>query len=317
MAVGWITPVDITPGVASSWEDVDVSGSVPAGASGVILHVVNAGGTNYSVGWRANASTDGRTNAVLDSTHLWVGIGVDGNRVLELYVGSTTDIVVWLVGYFTSADAVFFTNGVDKSLVSTGSWLDVDISGDTGGDTALGAVLEIVEPFNVKTYGVRRKGSTDDRVGVFSYHSAAVIGVDANEVFEGQVDNTFTDFYLVGYITADAVFITNATDLSLGSTGSWIDLAALPPGATGGLFDVYSTSQHTVYGLRENGTAENIVEKAENHQWGMVECGVLRLVEGYINATNLGFFLVGYTTGAVAGLVIPVAMRTYRNRRVA
>jgi len=146
----FIDPVEITPGSAGAWIDIDVSSYVPAGATGVVLHFVNTHASNYYyIGQRKNGSTDNRYGQLFSDCHTWSAIGIDANRVLEAYVGNTTSIDIYIVGYYTS-DAVFNTNAVDKSLSNTGAWYDIDISGDTGADTATGAILEI-------------KGSTSNR----------------------------------------------------------------------------------------------------------------------------------------------------------
>lgn len=315
MAITWITPVEVTPGTPNAWIDVDVSGSVPAGATGVILHITTASVQYYGV--RKNGSTDDRAlNTPYSRLHLWAAIGVDANRILEAYVGNTTDVDIWLVGYFGS-DSVFFTNAVDKSLGSTGSWLDIDISADTGGDTAIGAIFEAIGP--PATFGFRKNGSSDDRGSLFIWrHVWSVIGVDGSEICEGKISDLSVDFFLVGYIKSDATFNINATDLSLASTGAWTDLTALPGGATGGFIECCEPGYNRSFGLRKNGSSENIyLEMGCQHTWGLVECDASQIIEGEISATDMDFFLVGYATAAAGGgLSIPVAERIYRNRRV-
>ena len=293
MAITWITPSEITPGTANAWTDADVSGSVPSGATGVILHIhVTA---IEETGWRKNGSSDNRKPTNYTGSHFWCACGVDASRILELYVGSITTVNVYLVGYFTS-DSVFFTNALDKSLAGVGSWLDIDISSDTGGDTAIGAIWEVIQTNYDLNWGFRKNGSSDNRVLDTDRHGAAIIGVDGSEICEGQISSVNVDFFLTGYVKSNSTFNTNATDLSLGSTGSWIDLSALPAGATGGFIEVVTTSYSQNYGLRENGSAENIVAGAagEQHAWGLVEADGSRLIEGEISSNNVDFFLVGY-----------------------
>lgn len=296
----WITPVEIAPSTSGSWQVVDVSGSVPSGGTGVILHIHNHSGSAQAVGWKKNDSTDDRKNSMYAGgtpTHLWCAIGVDGDRKLELYVGTTTDLDVWLVGYF-SADAVFFDEGIDKSLGSSGSWLDIDISSDTGGDTAIGAIFEVHPAPANRSWGFRMDESSDDRTYDVDSHGAAIIGVDGSEICEGKISNTSVDFFLVGYIKSGATFLLNATDLSLGSTGSWLDLSALPSGATGGFIEVKSGNYGQGFGLREDGSSEDIKGgcAGEQHAWGMVKADGSRIIEGYISSTSVDFFLVGYPT---------------------
>ncbi len=297
-AVGWITPIEVTPSTAATWVDVDVSSYVSSNATGVMLHFVNNSNVvDRTVGYRKNGSTDTLTGDVKTLSHMWAAIGVDSNKILEIYVADTTDVDVYLVGYFEN-DAVFFTNSVDKSLAVASVWTDIDISTDTGTDTALAAILTVEGSGSYRWYGLRKNGSTDDYQGpaadVFEINSA-IIGVDANEIFEGIIENTDVDFHLVGYIVSDVTMNTNATDLSLSTTDAWLDLNTLPSGATGAFIEVWNGAYG--WGLRKNGSTENIY-RLNRHAWGFIEADTSQIVEGYISNTVEDFFLTGYTTAA-------------------
>jgi hypothetical protein len=296
----FITPVEITPGSAGSWQDVDVSSYVPSGATGVVLHIVNKETTiSIYAGYRKNGSTDAYKYQN-KSSHFWTAVGVDGSRILELYIGDTTYIDVYLVGYYTS-DAVFFTNNVDKSISATLAWTDIDISSNTGTDTAIGAIVKIIcTNTSIYTFGLRKNGSSDNRVKELYYQTADIIGVDGSEILEGYISNTYVDFYLLGYIISDSTFNTNATDVSLSSTGAWTDLSALPSGAIGGYIEATRTPYS--FGLRKKGTSESIYY-APNYGLccAIVEADSSRIIEGKISSTTLDFFLVGYPTAVASG----------------
>jgi len=287
-----ITPTEVTPGTASAWIDVDVSGSVPANATGVVLHIVNTHpASGEYVGVRKNGSTDDRHSDFTPAAHFWAAIGVDANRVFEAYVQSTTSIDIYLVGY-TMSGVTFKTNADDKSLGTTGSWQDIDCS--TEAPNAIGLIFEgyATSGYNV---GLRKNGSTDNRTGTNYRRLWAIIGCDASHICEGYISNTAYDFFLVGYITDGATFNTNATDVSLGSTGSWQDLTALPSGANMGFIEAHSTSADD-YGLRKNGSSEEIYQRLIFHYCGIVECDASQLIEGKIENTAIDFFVVGYST---------------------
>lgn len=307
MAITWLTPSDLGITTTGSWTDVDVSASVPAGATGVILHIVNNSSSDAASGFRKNGSTDDRYSNVYAGGHFWAAIGVDSSRIFEAYIGST-DIDFYLVGYFSS-DAVFFTNATDKSLSSTSTWTDIDISSDTGTDTALAAIWEVRNGgASNGNYGFRKNGSTDTLtraiMSASNAHCAAIIGVDESEICEGYAGNTNIDFFLVGYIIANVTMNTNATNLSLSTTGAWTDLSALSSGATGGFINVNPTGTGTYYyGFRKNGSSEDIYKGLKNHYFAMVECDTSQLIEGKIGNTDIDFYLVGYATAASGGAV--------------
>lgn len=296
----FITPVEITPGIAGSWQDVDVSAHIPAGSTGVLLHVVKTyDPLAYDFGLRKKGSADNRINSIYGTDHFWAAIGVNASRIFQCYLGHATRIDVYLVGYF-GAEAVFFDNAVDKSLATTDPWQNIDISANTGADTAVGAIFEVATS-STADWGLRKNGSTDNRLEGTRLHCWAIIGLDASELCQGQIGNTGTDFWLVGYIKGNATFITNATDISMGGTGVWADLAALPAGATGAIIEVLSWggSGYTYYyGLRENGSAEDLYYRnvGQGHGFAFVEADAAGLIEGKISNANVDFYLVGYFT---------------------
>lgn len=303
--ITWITPVDIDPAATATWTDADVTAHVGAGVTGIIVHVYRSDASSAGLDWgiRQNGSTDARINEWFGSNtgNLWTAIGIDGGDICEIYTEVHASFEFWLVGWFGS-DATFNLNADDISLGTTGSWLDIDIATLTGGETAIAAIIEIVSSANSMTFGLRMNGSTDNRLQETRRHGWAVIGVDGSEILEGQISDVGCDFFLVGWIITDVTMNTNATDLSLGTTGSWLDLSALPAGATGGFIEVVTTNFGNDFGLRLNGSTENLLGGAAGlqHSWGLVEADGSQIIEGQISSLSADFFLVGYSTAAAA-----------------
>lgn len=298
MGAIFITPVEVTPGAALAWTDVDVSSYIASGATGVILHIRASTDTAYAFGVRKNGSSDARIDSrTWNASHDWCAIGVDASRIFEAYVGSTTALDIWLVGYF-DADAVFFTNAPDKSLGTTDAWTDIDISSDTGTDIALAAFFECVSNDGPWNYGFRKNGSSDERYKYTSLHWFATIGVDGSEICEGKTQSTNQNCFLTGYMKAGITANTNATNLSLASTGAYYDLSALPAGAIGGIIEVIGTSNYN-YALRKKGSSEDIYLGDQRHCWGLVECDASQLIEGKIENVDVDFFLTGYFAGSI------------------
>jgi len=297
-----ITPVEVTPGTASAWTDVDVSAYVPAGATGVVLHIVNKNaGSGLSIGVRKNGSTDNRYDGIYQFNHEWAAVGIDANRILEAYVGSITDIDIWLVGYTTSG-VTFFTNAYDKSLSTTSAWTDIDCSAVA--PNAIGLIFEANGPGYGQ--GIRKNGSSDNRHLQPYSHIWYIIGCDASQIVEGWIDNAVIDFFLVGYITDGCVFNTNAPDVSLGTAGSWLDLTALPANSVMGFIEVYSNTVDSGYGLRKNGSAEDIFgDICYGTLRGIVECDASQIIEGKVESLSTDFFVLGYATSTSAQTLLP------------
>lgn len=188
-----------------------------------MLHIVASNTVTTRVGVRKKGSSDDHYNSLMG--HYWSCIGVDENRVFQAKIQNAAYDQIWLVGYFGS-EATFLTNAVAKSVAlgEIDTWIDWDLSGTLPNGT-LGVFLTLSSAS--VSQGVRKNGSTDDRHTAPLHESSwAMIGVDENRILELWAHATSQVFYLNGYLTAGVIFNTNAPDLSLGSTGSWDDLAA-------------------------------------------------------------------------------------------
>lgn len=293
----FITPVEVTPGTADSWENVDVSSYVPSGSTGVMLHIVNTDITKHAIGLRKNGSTDDRTD-VIGLLHCWALIGVDANRVFEAYIGDTSKIDIYLVGY-TDSNVTFFTNAYDKTPAGYG-WQDMDVSSEC--PNAVGVIMETTESAGqLRGCGARKNGSTDDRdmSSASHYCFGIIIGCDGSQITEVRC-TTNRKYYVVGYVTGnDVVFNTNAIDISLASVAgyTWQDLPAVQHRSPAGAFIevILDPGPEHSYGLRKDGSSEDIKKSVWLHAWATVETSI-REVEGYIGDTDIDFFLVGYPT---------------------
>jgi len=297
----FITPTDITPGTTGAWVDVDVSSYVSAAATGIVLRFIknDTSSTSRAIGCRKNGSTDNRTNVLCYTPaghNVYMAVGVDANKIVEIYVGANVNVQI--VAYFED-DAVFFTNGIDKSLDTVDTWIDIDISGDTGADTAIAAIFENIGGSVDHHGGQRNNGSTDGLNGDPGAHAGCIIGVDENEICEGKIDNTDVDFFLLGYIKSDSIFYVNRVEYGVGVTETWTDTSPLPSGAEGGYFQAGGNNR----GIRKNGSTEDYHDGAY-HSMGCitVECDANKIVELWVKYTYFKFYLVGYPGKKVISL---------------
>ncbi len=297
------TPVNITPSTASSWEDVNVSAYVPSGATGVILEVQGDGASNRNFGVRKNGSTDAwmpTLNNLVSTQQQHYMIGVDANLILEVYTAGTA-VKTWLVGY-TMDGVTFRTNAANKSLSTAGSYQDIDISLDTGADTAIGAIFIVKNTVGTShNYALRKNGSTDNRyLNVIANTTlGAMIGVDGSEICEMEIANTAVDAYLVGYVTAGAVFFTNAINKSTATVGSYVDVDITSDigsdDANGAIVEWVTTDNSTRnWALRRNGaTYDNYL--GSRHLFGITAIDSGDVFEQKISSAVMDLYLVGYT----------------------
>jgi hypothetical protein len=281
-----------------------------------MLHWVNVSSSGYgSNGARKPGSTDANLFRINLATHTWLAIGCT-SQTIDLYIDHLTNIDVYLVGYFTD-ETVFFTNPFadhDKSLADFDAWTDIDISADTGADTAIAGIFLVqnIDATTGRLWGLQHNDSTDDDTGSLSTSGGfgcVIIGVDGSEICEGYADTADVNFYLLGYIKSGATFITNPVadgNYSLANT-DFQDLTALPAGAIGGFFRVDCGTSVLSYTLEKNGTAEGLYYDTMRSAGAFVECDANRIIDGQIESTSVDFFLTGYATAAAGGATASVS----------
>lgn len=316
----FVEPVEITPATINAWVDVDCSAHIPPTATGIIFHVVNKALTNQACGWRKNGSTDNRTATahqinVDEDAQFWACVGVDSARIAEFYIGNATDIDIFLVGYYTT-DATFLDNAIDKTPGTTGSYQTVNVSADTGAQTAIAAIFDVAGDSAAAsaTMAYRMTGSTDDIVRESINHLQIIVPLDGAETCQVKIADLTNKLWLMGWITSHFVTTTNRVDMSLATTGAWTDLAALPSDAIGVVMHCADTANAERYGLRKKGSTENLTyEMSTRHATAIVECNSAQLVEGYASAVGVDFFRIGYFQAVSSG--VPVKAQYYAQSR--
>jgi len=282
-------PVDVTHAVDAVWTEIDVSAQIPAGATGVILHVVNNNVAALDYGLRKKGSGDDHANRDTGPfEHFWAAIGVDGSRIFEAYLEIAADFELWLVGY-TMAGVTFFDNGVHQDGPGA-LWADWDLSVSCPG--AVGVILELTG--RSISYGAQCKGSGDNRTAKGN-HYFAIVKCDASQVIEIYGSAVFIDFWCVGYITDGVTLFTDLPDYSLGVTGIYVDMdiSGDCPNSVMAFIQVYDTGTGFVYALKKKGSAEDLVHDAWGLLEGFVEVDAAHILEGKIVNVATDFFLTG------------------------
>ncbi len=305
-----VTNVALAHTANGAYGDVNVSGLIPATATGVVLEVMSSTGTPRLFAIRKNGSADDRYQSV---THCWITIGLDANKIFEVKEVAGGDIQIYLIGYTYGTGITLNTNANDISLAGFGAWTDIDVSAIT----PAGTVGIIVEVQNLTgggglTCGLRKNGSADARTNAITDggHFWAYIGVDDARILEGWAQATNVNFYLVGYVTSGATFLTNAIDKSLGVAAAWTDIdcsANVTAGTNFVIMEMIAGGGGAV-GLRSNSSTEDRYQNyADQHGWAVVNCDNSQIVEGKINAVTLDWFLVGYFTSGISTVAASVS----------
>ena len=298
------TPVQLTGLVTGSWQDKDVSAYIPAGATGVIIHAVNLDDISRGIGFRKKGSTDNRTQAFANSGsthgHMWVAVGINESRIFQYYIFSTNE-VLYLVGY-TATGVTFHDNAYDKTPPALTGWQTVSCAAEAPG--AIGLIFEKYADVGAILQGERKTGSTDSPNQYSDYHVWAIIGCDGSQQVDLYKDNTQIHYFLIGYVTSGAIFLTNAVNKSPAAEGSYVvtDCSASAPSAVM-LFFRIRDSNIKAWAIRKNGSTEDIYVAYSRQAFAMVACDSAIKVEiktvWVLTAPN-GVYLVGYATWAGA-----------------
>lgn len=310
---------DKTPGTTGAFVDVDVSGDIPSGSTGVIVEIANTGGATNSGAVRKNGSTDGQTyHNIATNSHIYALIGVDTNRIFEAYIN--TSVQIWLVGY-TSDGTDFLLNKVDKNVTTLTTWVDVDASADIPSD-ANGVIVELWNSTATLDLegAIRNNGSTDNwgqRIIPNTFYIHALCGVDASRLFEAYIGGTDLKVSIVGYTKSPVVWKTNADDISIGVAATWTDVdvtTQTTADADGAIIETINTSATTKKGgqVRKGGSTDNRVAAIYIPKTGHILMAVGtdtgQVLQGYLESTAVDFKLLGYAKPGVTQKTVTDAL---------
>lgn len=304
----YVTPVELYVSGSDNWVTVSrtpspiqyLSNLLPSNTVGVFLYYY-VGEANRDFGFRKPGSTDDRSTYSISSLHqCYATVGVDASNNFEAYFDKQSVQEVWLIGYVTDDDAVFFTNAYNKTPTVFSDWIDVDLS--TECPSAIGIIFEYTRSAGY-FLGVRKNGSSDARTRAGSGHGYGIIGCDGGQVIEcydlehlGEA----TELFIIGYITSGMTFNTNAVDISLTIAGAYtdIDLSAY---TSASLVVIELDGGSYKLGLRPDGSSWDEYEHT-SEGWAFVGVPASGIIEGKIESTSLDFYLTGY---AASGNIFP------------
>ena len=110
-----ITPSDQTPVTTGSYQSVDITslvGSDAGSVEAVHCRVYNSDIGIQSVGVRATGSTDDEYDAIAIGDWQDWSVKVDSSDTFEVHI-SSTNVLIFVMGYSTTSEAEFKVNGVD------------------------------------------------------------------------------------------------------------------------------------------------------------------------------------------------------------
>ena len=287
--------VDKSIGTTGAWTDIDLSNDIPENATGAIFYVVNDSLSSRYYGFRKKGSTDDRLLDCFARCQSMAIVGVDENRKCQGGIEST-DVDFFLVGY-TESDITMFTNAYDKSIGTTGSWTEIDLSSELPSG-AVAAIFDVGDTYTYsREYGLRMNGSSDDHHGdlAATSHIYFIVGVDGDRKIEGYVETNQVDFYLVGYLTAGHAF-KNGVDQSLATDNAFVDVTETSDevcNASGVFGEIVSTTD-SHYCIRKKGSDFAEYNEVDKHFGFFAGLDENKKWEAKISSTSCDFYVLGY-----------------------
>lgn len=315
----FVNAFNVTPAGLGSWEDVDVSSYLPAGATGVILEFSDR---DQSIPRkhmaRKKGSTDNfvtRTEATTVSGHVYFLCGVDANRVFQAYV-ETVDCEIWLIGYTDSAVAFFADgNAIEYSPSAPGIWKDQNIADKVSND-ATGVIGFWLTKEGASQYEgiIRKKGSTDYLIkNVIRGPVGALCGLSASKIFQNRVSHLDLEFWVIGYTKPPVTFFTNYIvkgPPTVESEWEELDVSSIVGPGVGGVILELRFQQASVQSIRivvrRKGSSDNRVVwddrvRYNGHIWALVGIDAEGILETFVekdhvdqDINNVKFHVVGY-----------------------
>lgn len=195
--------VDITPSVdAGNYQSIDVSSYVPAGKNIAIVQMVNAYDYSCSFYIRPTGSSDNLFDRSYENQLNYVLVPLDESRTFEVKNGRA-DNTLLLVGYVNEGLSLK-TNALDVTTGGTGSYVDIDLSGDApeGAEAAI-IWVQNADAASRKYYAIRHYDSITDIYNfIFRFTGSFVVPLNESNVFKTKRSDTDIKTYVLGYFGA-------------------------------------------------------------------------------------------------------------------
>lgn len=290
-----------TAPLTAQWQKVDTVTSgllkdlLPPEAKVAFLHLITKE-SDRPIGLRPTGSTHTEVDLVRAYSHVWAMVALDEDKAFEVYVYSTYYQEIWLMGYATEAAIVMFDNPIVKTPPAGDAWQTIDLSSTC--PDAIGIFCEVARHIDQYPRGIRKHGSTDNRIFPF-YHNWPVVGCDQNQKIDYYPDQytwKTAKLFITGYIKKSATFFTNAPEHSLDEINIYKTIT-LDSGPSLAFFESYSEWGFNKFAMRPFGSDEDLFYKMNGyHSFAICPINSNGKLEGKIDHLETDFFLMGTGT---------------------
>lgn len=192
------------------------------------------------------------------------------------------------------------------------AWRDIHISDyiDVPGVGPTGVLMRVYVTgiYSGVTFGVRKKGSTDSRIGELrignKHITQAACGVDSSgyfQIYEGSdvYGGDGLRFDIIGYTTTGTEFFTNAIDISPTSANVWTtkDLSLYCPSAVGVMLAFTGISVKYPVGARPYGSTDGYIADIYGNDGALavLGCSANQAIDVFLyNISYTKCYLIGY-----------------------
>lgn len=303
-------PVQLTGLSSGSWQTKDISAIVPAGATGVILHVhMNDTGTTCQ--FRMHDSSDNYvTNAGTMVYRRYISfVGLNAGREFDYYIGST-NVLIWVVAY-TTTDGGYFSLAQEVTVTGTG-WQTY--TAPVGVPAGAKAVLVNVQ--NTTAAGLQLGTRATDYAGNIITNTSGghthfwhIVPLNGSNQFDVYVPNstTYGKIYVMGYLTSGN-FTSSYGSINTGVAGSYVDYDVTAwrtprPLTTGVLVQSYGAAyNYNVNVRRHNSSVTTPYTNAYGDYYQSqfaVALGSDNIFEYQVSNTGQDFLLLGFFEEAI------------------
>lgn len=197
-----------------------------------------------------------------------------------------------------------FLTPTDVSPVTTGGWVDLDLSSyiPVG---ATGVALRFVNAATTdKRNGARNNDSTDATDYFIDNSTQATLycGVDGSRICEVWRGGTDVTIYLDGYFGSEAVFFTNLTSVAAGAAASWVtvDISTAVSAGETALVAILNVQATTTGGLGFRPAGSTDTRNGLPYgSYGYIAGLASQKFEGWRATTGFDYNLLGYMKSGV------------------
>ena len=316
----WLdSPIEKTYTTTSQWIDLDLSGDVPASATGVIVAEVSDTSSDLHIVVRGKEDTNDYMSSTSycefeDETWRMQIVKLDANRYIQ-YWSDNTALRLFVMGYTEGNDPKYRTVPVQlPELTADSAWHTISVDGYVDDDSDGVILLGQVTSGSDTTLLVRAAGSTDAMTAREweEYNiGLLVVKIDANDKFEYYLTSgDLARLFLVAETKGSIDWLdTNRDDMSPTSTG-WTmrdldDYITVPADASGAFLQFESAGSWGDYQniAREYGTSWTFPRfDVGGDQWLMGGSGIndQNQLEIYIENTQDDCYLHAITRKGIS-----------------